>query len=108
MGVVRVPPSSLLSVRSVTHLAGPVPHMVVATTRLCQDGKGTTKAAETWDKNPYKVCAQLLSSPRSCWWHILSGLQINLMFFFVSHVLTFYLVPDFQVLTLQNQTTFSR
>lgn len=101
--------SILPAVCQVSHTpAGPVPHIVVATTRLCQSGKGTIKAAETWDKSPYKVCAQLLPSLRSCWWHIHSGLQINLMFFFVSHVLTFYLVPVFQVFTLRNQTAFSR
>lgn len=53
--------------------------------------KGTITAAGTREENPYKVCASVTTFPENSFWHILSGLQINLMFFFpcrVSHLLS--------------------
>lgn len=87
--------------------ACPVPHLVVATTRMCQSGKGTIKAAGTREENPCKACTSVTTFPENSSWHILSGLQINLMFFFCLMFLTFYPAPAFQVFSLQNQTVFS-
>lgn len=78
-------------------------HGVVTGTGLCHRGKGTIKAVGPRNENLQSVCSGTAFSEHSLW-QVLFGLQTNLMLFFVSVFLTFYLVPGFYVFMEQNKT----